>query len=504
MSGRLEKTIKILTWATLIHCAVFILFWWTNTPLCQAVNNFIAERTGKYLGYVLIPMLLFAGLGVWCLVRIFFARRHGKAMRGSIVFYVLCAVSLVLFYVTFAVIFYKYPIQWSRLVQLFNFFRPIVEVPALVLLVVLTLPMVTRAFRLRREQPPYAVALVSVWIFVWSFSLWNPPDSVYRGALPAKPMLIAHRGASSLAPENTLTAVNMAAQIARQGVTAGIGGMTFSDPPNPPASLGVEADIRISLDGMLFLMHDATLARTTNVAEVFPERKNDNASLFTLAELQQLNAGKWFIDSHPNGSLPAGLVGSDQLKSYADERIPTLQDWLQVVKENHLIFIFDLLPPPADHPYSGQFFNLSLDQIKQAGIDDQIWFLVKESDYWKVRASAGQMHLAHSTNYRHPPEVVTLQALGYEIVNSEYGLPGRWLREYQAAKIKVNLWTVDEPWQFSRLWVMGVDSVTTNNLPVFASENKPVLAIPYVAYVIAWCLLGAFLTVYVILRRKKY
>lgn len=504
MIRRSEKTAKILTWAMLIHCSAFILFWWTNTPLYQAVDHFIAERTGKYITYMLLPMLFFAGLGVWCLVRIIFARRRGKALRGSILFYVLCAVFLLLFYAIFAVIFFRYPIQWPRLVQLFNFFRPIIEVPVLVLLVVLTLPMAARAFRLRKEQPPYAVALVSIWIFVWSFSLWSPPDSVYRGALPAKPMLIAHRGASSLAPENTLAAVNMAALIARQGVMVGAGGLTFSNPPGNSTGMGVETDIRVSLDGTLFLMHDATLTRTTNVAAVFPQRRNDNASLFTMTELQQLSAGQWFIESHPNGSVPIGLVSREQLKSYAAARVPTLQDWLQVVKENHLIFIFDLLPPPEGHPYYDQFFTLCFGQIRRAGIDDQIWFLVEESEYWKVRAASGEMHLVHNTHYRHPPEVITLQSLGYEIVNSEYGLPGHWLREYQAARIKVNLWTVDEPWQFSRLWVMGVDSVTTNNLQVFASENTPVLAIPYGAYVIAWCLLGAGLTLFVILRRKKY
>lgn len=50
-----------------------------------------------------------------------------------------------------------------------------------------------------------------------------------------------------------------------------------------------------SYDGVPFLMHDATLRRTTNVAEVFPNRTHHDASMFTWAELQQLNAGDWFL-----------------------------------------------------------------------------------------------------------------------------------------------------------------------------------------------------------------
>lgn len=42
-------------------------------------------------------------------------------------------------------------------------------------------------------------------------------------------------------------------------------------------------------------MHDSTLRRTTNVAEVFPNRTHLDASMFTWAELQQLNAGDWFL-----------------------------------------------------------------------------------------------------------------------------------------------------------------------------------------------------------------
>lgn len=50
-----------------------------------------------------------------------------------------------------------------------------------------------------------------------------------------------------------------------------------------------------SYDGIPFLMRDSTLTRTTNVAEVFPNRTHLHASMFSWADLQQLNAGDWFL-----------------------------------------------------------------------------------------------------------------------------------------------------------------------------------------------------------------
>lgn len=50
-----------------------------------------------------------------------------------------------------------------------------------------------------------------------------------------------------------------------------------------------------SMDGVPFLMRDFTLRRTTDVEKVFPDRQMDEASLFNWTDLQQLNAGRWFL-----------------------------------------------------------------------------------------------------------------------------------------------------------------------------------------------------------------
>ena len=115
-----------------------------------------------------------------------------------------------------------------------------------------------------------------------------------------KPTLIAHRGASSAAPEHTLAAYRLA--LAQ--------GADF-----------VEPDLQLTRDGELVCLHDATLERTTNVETVFPERAQMvrgksvwPVSQFTLAEIRQLDAGSW------------------KGPEFAGERVPTLQEMMDVVR----------------------------------------------------------------------------------------------------------------------------------------------------------------------------
>jgi hypothetical protein len=49
---------------------------------------------------------------------------------------------------------------------------------------------------------------------------------------------------------------------------------------------------------------------------------------------------------------------------------------------------------------------------------------------------------------------------------------------------------VDEPWQYSRLWLAGADSVTSNVVQTFAAMARPVLALVYPAYLLIWGLVG--------------
>jgi glycerophosphoryl diester phosphodiesterase len=106
--------------------------------------------------------------------------------------------------------------------------------------------------------------------------------------------LIAHRGASGYAPEHTFASYELAmAQ-----------GADF-----------VEPDLAVSKDGVLICLHDDTLERTTNVAEIFPGRfstslKGRNgekrwvANDFTVPELKRLDNGRWFDAKFAGAQVP--------------------------------------------------------------------------------------------------------------------------------------------------------------------------------------------------------
>lgn len=122
------------------------------------------------------------------------------------------------------------------------------------------------------------------------------------------PTVVAHRGASAYAPENTLAAVDKAAEL----------GIRW-----------VENDVQRTKDGELVVLHDDNLRRTTDVEEVFPDRSPWKVKDFTAAEIARLDAGSWF------GSR------------YAGARVPTLEQYVHRVERNHQKLLLELKSPES-------------------------------------------------------------------------------------------------------------------------------------------------------------
>ena len=101
-------------------------------------------------------------------------------------------------------------------------------------------------------------------------------------------LIAAHRGARSIAPENTMAA-------ARTALAAGAGMM--------------EADVRMSRDGKLVVIHDPHLARTSDGPVKFPGRNPWLVHEFTLEELKLLDFGSWFATADP-ASPHRELIGA--------------------------------------------------------------------------------------------------------------------------------------------------------------------------------------------------
>jgi len=108
------------------------------------------------------------------------------------------------------------------------------------------------------------------------------------------PWIIAHRGASGHAPENTFAAFERAVQL----------GAGF-----------IETDLHLTRDARFVAIHDATLDRTTNGTGAVRDH--------TLAELQQLDAGMWYD------------------RQFMDQRIPTLDEILEFASKQDVVFYLE-------------------------------------------------------------------------------------------------------------------------------------------------------------------
>jgi glycerophosphoryl diester phosphodiesterase len=157
-----------------------------------------------------------------------------------------------------------------------------------------------------------ALCLVSILVFATTMGQTKTQN---------KPLLIAHRGASGYAPEHTFEAYRIAME---QGADF------------------VEQDLQVTKDGVLICLHDPDLGRTTNVAEVFPNRamvrdaeetgkphRGWYAVDFTLAEIKKLDAGSWFNRANPFASSPA----------YVAQRVPTMEETIKFVGHRAGLYI---------------------------------------------------------------------------------------------------------------------------------------------------------------------
>jgi glycerophosphoryl diester phosphodiesterase len=109
------------------------------------------------------------------------------------------------------------------------------------------------------------------------------------------PWIIAHRGASGHAPENTMAAFERAVALGAQFI---------------------ETDLHLTRDARFVAIHDRTLDRTTNGKGAVRD--------FTLAELRELDAGMWFD------------------RQFMGQRIPTLDEILEFARKNDVVFYLEI------------------------------------------------------------------------------------------------------------------------------------------------------------------
>uniref|UniRef100_A0A8D0G3S3 GP-PDE domain-containing protein n=1 Tax=Sphenodon punctatus TaxID=8508 RepID=A0A8D0G3S3_SPHPU len=223
-------------------------------------------------------------------------------------------------------------------------------------------------------------------------------------------------------------------------------------------------------DGVPFLMHDEKLTRTTNVRDHFPARANSNASTFNWTELQQLDAGSWFLQvSRGAGSL---LSRQDRARG---EHIPSLQEALNETARLNVSIMFDLRPEEA--PHYEQLVNITVETILQSAII--LWLPDGFREQVKQRAP-GFRHVYGLKRLHNETKAPLHVNLPYQNLSSAE------IREYRRNNVSVNLYVVNAPWLFSVLWCAGASSVTTNACQVLQQMQRPLWLLHRKTYQMIW------------------
>lgn len=236
----------------------------------------------------------------------------------------------------------------------------------------------------------------------------------------------AHRGAMGYAPENTLAAF-------RLGVDQG--------------SDLVEADVQRSKDGVLVLMHDTTLARTTDVEQVFPDRAPWRVGDFTYEEIRRLDAGSWFSDE------------------YAGERVPTMNEMVQLVRPTRAGILMELKSPalyPGIEEQVAEEFATFPGYVQSAVRAKR---LVVQSFDWDSMARYHEVQPSVPVGLLGRPSEALLPELSTwaDQINPSF-------RTYDAAYVdtvheldmEVHTYTVNRPEDMNLVLDRGVDGVITN------------------------------------------
>ncbi|MEV0973340.1 glycerophosphodiester phosphodiesterase [Microtetraspora glauca] len=232
--------------------------------------------------------------------------------------------------------------------------------------------------------------------------------------MPNRPLIIAHRGNSLLAPEQTMAAYRAAAELGADMI---------------------EADVRRSRDGVLLLMHDETLDRTTTGAGPVAD--------FTWAELSELDAGGWF--------------GQD----YAGERVPCLDELLDFAEEADISLC---LEAKGATPREQRFVASAVAQelARRGRLDrDVVASFDHEALAEAARATPGLRLAPDRLPERGPSRAETLIAqarrIGAEIIQHHHAdLAPAAVKATQEAGIAIWAWPATSEESIERVHVMSV------------------------------------------------
>ena len=225
------------------------------------------------------------------------------------------------------------------------------------------------------------------------------------------PFIVAHRGYSSVFPENTLASFAGALDI----------GVDY-----------IELDVQLSRDGQVIVMHDDSLKRTTGV--------DGSPTEFTVEELAGLDAGSWFD------------------ASFAGEKIPTLEEALNLIRDTECGVYLEL----KDIGETEGFVESVLEVAEKCGMTQRCLFASFQYDYLaRLKELDGNLATLYNTSSGKT-------SLPEEFPADYYGLNLDTIRQetvkaiHEAGK-QAFVWTVNTPSQMTNVQAMGIDGIVTND-----------------------------------------
>jgi glycerophosphoryl diester phosphodiesterase len=236
------------------------------------------------------------------------------------------------------------------------------------------------------------------------------------------PLWIAHRGAGKLAPENTLAAFRLGAQ---HGYRA------------------FECDVKLSSDGVPFLLHDATLDRTSNASGVAGDK--------TWSELARIDAGSW------HGA------------AFSGEPLPTLQTIAEFCRAGDHALNIEIKPSPGTDRHTGEVVAREAERLWAGRSTPPLLSSFQADALEGARVGAPQLPRALLVDTLVDGWFDYAQSLGCVAVVANYRLfSSAMVARLHTANLWALCYTVNDESSARALLGMGLDGLITDTVDRFS------------------------------------
>ena len=239
------------------------------------------------------------------------------------------------------------------------------------------------------------------------------------------PRWIAHRGAGKLAPENTLAAFRVGAS---HGYRA------------------FECDVKLSADGVPFLLHDATLQRTTS--------GHGSASSLPWSELARLDAGSWHS------------------RAFAGEPVPSFAAIAGYCLHNDFALDVEIKPSPGDERETGRVVASMAASLWAGAATPPLLTSFQPIALEGARETAPALPRALLLDTLRDGWLDEARGLGCVAVVTNHALAdAAMLGRVRAAGLRALVYTVNDPDEARRLEALGIDGIVTDAVDRFAQDD---------------------------------